>query len=351
MTLPFRPGGRAARLTPEMIFLRPALPCALLMLAWTAVSCAGDREPFIDETFAMGTKAMVTIYGLEDGEAAAAAAEALGEIHRIESVISNWREDSELSRLNRRSGDGPVRISPELHGLLERSAGYCEASGGAFDVTALPLVRLWGFRGGEPSVPRRTALDEALGRVGCGRFRLDAGDTTAALDAGVEIDLAGVGKGYAVDMCAKALIERGVTSGLVNLGGNMYAIGAPPGRRGWTIGIRDPGGSAGVVGELVLSDAAVSTSGNYENFVVIGGERYGHIIDPRTGKTVDSVLSVTVIAESAEEADALSTGLFVTGPEGAADLRGAFPGLKALFAMEDDAWEMLGDLSGMLEIP
>ena len=113
MTLPCRPGGRAARLKSEMIFLRPALPCALLMLAWTAVSCAGDREPFIDETFAMGTKAMVTIYGLEDGEAAAAAAEALGEIHRIESVISNWREDSELSRLNRRSGDGPVRLRAE----------------------------------------------------------------------------------------------------------------------------------------------------------------------------------------------------------------------------------------------
>ncbi len=325
-----------------------------LLIAAAALfsSCSdGQEEPFVQETFAMGTKAMVRIYGMDDEKARTAASAGLHEIHRIEAAMSNWRDDSELSMLNASAGSGPVRISSELFGLLERCSNYCRITQGAFDVTAMPLVRLWGFRGGEPKMPGREDIDAALRKVGCGLVLLSAEDTTASLPEGVEIDLAGVGKGYAVDRCAEMLAAHGVTSGLVNLGGNMYAIGRPPGRSGWSIGIRDPSGGLDIAGELLISDAAVSTSGDYENFVVIDGKRYGHIIDPRTGMTADKVLSVTVIASGAEVADAMSTGLFVLGYEGSAVVRTAIPGLRALFALDEDSWKTLGDFSGILDMP
>jgi thiamine biosynthesis lipoprotein len=298
----------------------------------------------------MGTRGTITIYGLSDDEAGEAAAEATREMHRIESVMSTWREDSEISRLNRDSNGKPFAVSRELAGLLERAREFSRETSGAFDVTAMPLVRLWGFQGGEAKLPSGAELSGALARTGWEKMLVDLEASTVTLLDGAEIDLAGIGKGYAVDRCVAILRERGVASGLVDLGGNMFAIGSPPGRDDWSIGIRDPEDPSGVIGKLLLRDEAVATSGNYENFVVIDGKKYGHIVDPRTGMTVDNVLSVTVVARTATESDALSTALFVLGPEESLGVPETFPGVRAVFALPGDAFEFLGDFGDRLEL-
>jgi thiamine biosynthesis lipoprotein len=301
-------------------------------LAAASVSCA-PPEPYTAETFVMGTAAWVTIAGAGRAEAEKAAQEVFRELHRIESVMSTWKGSSELSRLNAGSRGEPFAVSPELFALADSALRYSRATFGAFDATVRPLVVLWGFQGGEQALPSPGAIDSALALVGCGRVALDTAALTVALPAGMQLDFAGIAKGYAVDRGAAILARRGIRSALVNLGGNIYAVGAPPGARGWRVGVRDPRGGLGTVGAILLADAAVATSGNYENFVEIGGRRYGHIIDPRTGATVDDVLSVTVVAPTALAADALSTGFFVLGHDGAARAASAFGNVAALFAL------------------
>ncbi|HUV36434.1 MAG TPA: FAD:protein FMN transferase [Patescibacteria group bacterium] len=323
-----------------------ALPLALLY------GCE-SQAPYTADTFVMGTQAWVTLYGYGEKEAEPIAAEALRELHRIEAVMSTWRPASEISRLNG-AADGTMRtVSRELFTVVDSAFYYAAVTGGAFDITARPLVRLWGFQGGEPRLPSEDEIAGALERVGYGRVALDASMPGIALPAGMELDLAGIAKGYAVDRCVALLAERGVTSALVNLGGNIYALGAPPGKRGWTIGIRDPHGGLSTVGALTLKDAAVATSGNYENFVEIEGARYGHIIDPHTGRTVDHVLSVTVVAPTALASDALSTGLFVLGGGRGSDLVRRLSGVRALFAEPADGrimYRTAGDFGDALEL-
>ena len=182
---------------------------------------------------------------------------------------------------------------------------------------------------------------------------LDVESKSIILPPGMELDLAGIAKGYAVDRAAAILRDHDVERGMVNLGGNIYAIGSPPGKKGWSVGIRDPRGERSVVGSLFLEDEAVATSGNYENYIEIEGRTYGHIIDPRNGKPVSHMLSVTVVASSALQADALSTGFFVLGPEGSRSALELLKGIKALFALptgETVRYEELGDFMGTLTL-
>ncbi len=329
----------------QMIFI-----LSILILFPAFPSCARDEEPFVKQTFVMGTRGTITIYGLAAEDADAAASEAIREMHRIESVMSNWKENSEISRLNRDSGGQPVRVSSELFLLLEQAYRFSELTGGAFDVTAGPVVKLWGFQGGEAELPADAEIAGTLEKVGWRKMILDAEDTTVALTDGSEIDLAGIGKGYAVDRCVGILKKHGATSALVDLGGNMFAMGKPPGREAWSIGIRDPQDPSGVIGKLLINDEAVATSGNYENFVVIDGKKYGHIVDPRIGRTVDHILGVTVVAPSATASDALSTGLFVLGPEESLPICESESGVRAVFALPGDVLEFVGNFGGKIEL-
>ena len=281
---------------------------SLMMFACILVLYAAcSREsPYTQESFVMGTMAQVTIFGMEAGDAEAAASAALNELHSVESVMSTWKERSEISVLNRESLGKPLLMSIELYSVIDSSVYYSEKTFGAFDITARPLVTMWGFQGGTPVLPDRERIAEALDHVGSEKIIWGEHSPRIGLPPGMELDLAGIAKGYAVDRCVVILKSYGVTSGLVNLGGNIYAIGAPPGKESWSIGIRNPVDTEQVIGSFSLRDDAVATSGNYENFVEIEGKRYGHIIDPRTGYPVDHVLSVTVIASTALAADALS---------------------------------------------
>ncbi|HMA75722.1 MAG TPA: FAD:protein FMN transferase, partial [Candidatus Krumholzibacteriaceae bacterium] len=292
-----------------------ALVFLLLFYLPTLISCSKEA-PVVKETYVMGTKASITIYGMSRTKALGAAGKALHELHRLETVMSTWDPGSEISKLNLSAGKKPFVLSPELSELIRISTLFSEKTGGAFDITARPIVRLWGFQDGARQLPSDKEISNTLDRVGYGKIKIDENRNSVTLPEGTQIDLAGVAKGYGVDRCVEILKNEGVESALVNLGGNIYAFGSPPGKTGWVVGIRNPTGDSEITGYIILKDEAVATSGNYENFIRRDDETIGHIINPLTGRPVSgNTLSVTVISPTAAASDALSTALFVLGPE------------------------------------
>ncbi len=270
----------------------------------------------------MGTLGSVT--ALSDEEAFSWAARCAQITREWEERLSVFLPNSDLARINAAAGKGVVAISPETRWVLEHAIRLARESGGAFDPTVGPLMDLWGFR--RQGLARKPMLDEiAASRERVGYHKLVISTEGCGLEReGMALDLGGIGKGVAVDRCWEEL--RREAKGrpfLVNLGGNIRASGRLPTGREWSIGIRDPFDPGRIVATISLEDGkAVATSGHYERFVVLDGERWAHIMDPRTGMPVRGMASVTVVADSAEDADGLSTTLFVMGrEEGEAFLR------------------------------
>lgn len=263
----------------------------------------------------MGTLATVTLPPSDAEKLVTAMALVTNTLVEFESKFSLFKPDSEIARLNAAAGKTPLTMSEDTLELLELSRHYGELSGGAFDVTVGPLMRRWGFNGG--TIPNNPLTAEELAPVlkKIGYRHIILSENTALLDIkGAEIDLGGIAKGYAVDVCCHRLTGSGIVNALINLGGNIRCLGAPRADASWNIAVRDPFHPERNLGVLRLtSGQAVATSGNYERFVKIGRHRYAHILDPRTGRPVEGMAGVTVVSPSAAEADALSTTLFVQG--------------------------------------
>jgi thiamine biosynthesis lipoprotein len=282
---------------------------------------AGEPRVVAFRAFTMGTWGSVTIVTADSASVADAAFAALHAFHRVDSLMSNWTETSEVSRINREAAGGrAIAANPEVVRVVDFAERVARESGGAFDATVEPLVRAWGFLGGTPRVPSQEEIDDALARVGHQKVHVDTTAGTVRLDDGVRVDLGGVAKGYGVDEAAEELRRAGVADALVDLSGNMAAIGNAPGHEGWTVGIRDPAGAVPYLARLRLRGECVATSGDYEQFVDKDGKRYGHILDPRTGYSARGLSSVTVVARDAMACDAWATALFVLGPELAREL-------------------------------
>jgi len=301
---------------------------ARILVIWTAALlassapaaglAAGGGEPraVVFRAFTMGTWGSVTIATADSASVADAAFAALHAFQRVDSLMSNWTETSEVSRLNREAKGGrAAAANPEVVRVVDFAERVARESGGAFDITVEPLVRAWGFLGGTPRVPSQAEIDDALARVGYEKVHVDSAAGTVRLDGGVRVDLGGVAKGYGVDEAAEELRRAGVADALVDLSGNMAALGNAPGHEGWTVGIRDPAGAVPYLARLNLRGECVATSGDYEQFVDADGKRYGHILDPRTGYSARGLSSVTVVARDAMACDAWATALFVLGPE------------------------------------
>ena len=266
----------------------------------------------------------------------------------LETALSVFNPDSDISRLAQNAGGKPVAVSLETAELLSLAGRYGRISRGAFDPTVGPLVKLWGFSGGEvpAELPDASSIATALAQVGYANIIVDAtsaGEPKARLARpGAAIDLGGIAKGYAVDECHAELLANGAERAMVDLGGNIRCIGAASPERSWRIGVRNPFRRDEIIGSLdLLSGMAVATSGNYERFVTIDGERFSHLVDPRTGYPAKGMAGVTVLAPTAVEADAMSTALFVLGPaEGCAALE-ATPGCLALFVPDEQPVHIL----------
>lgn len=312
--MPFGSAPARAPYKEERLKSLPPLAALITLVVLTGGSATPPRSvAFTIRT--MGTYGRVVLVTADSAAAAPLTLPALGAFARVDSLMSNWTTTSEIARINRVAGSGPTPVEPEVATVIDTALGLWRESDGAFDITVEPLVRLWGFLGGTKRVPGDDEIAATLRRVGAGRVRLDAAARTIAFATpDVRIDLGGIAKGYAVDVAAESLKTHGVSDALVDLSGNMVAIGHPPGADHWRIGIRDPRDRMPYFARLVVQNA-VSTSGQYEQFVAANGRRYGHILDPRTGRPADGLISVTVVAPTALLCDAWDTPLFVLGPE------------------------------------
>ena len=269
-------------------------------------------EEASEEFFAMDTKMTVKVHGEGAPEAAREAKERLQALDALWSATS---EGSDVARLNSGAGEA-VALAPETMRLLRLSEAVREETKGALDVTLLPLLKLWGFSGGVHRVPTAEEIEAARALTGAGKLKLDEAAGTARLEKGSSVELGAVAKGYAGELVAAELKSRGVRSAILDLGGNIEAVGMREDGTPWRVGLRNPFGGA-LLGTVEVADAAVVTSAIDQRFFTDeAGNRYWHILDPATGAPAASGLaSATVIAKSGGRADALSTALFVMGAE------------------------------------
>jgi FAD:protein FMN transferase len=268
--------------------------------------------------YVMGAVFEITARGGDEAQTTAAVEAAFAEIRRADEVLSHYREDSDLSRLNRAPAGEPVEVDQQLSELLSRADRLTHATGGTFRVTVAPLVELWQAATALPALLDRLAALEHS-RSDCYRVLDDR--HVARLTPGCRIEFGAIGKGWAVDQAVAVLRQRGVEHALVSAGtSTLYAIGGNGRDEGWPVSVRDPQGAGEAAHGFLVRDTAVSTSANYEQFRVISGREYGHIIDPRTGWPAEGAQSVTVVAPTGTEADALSTAVFVLGAEHGAKL-------------------------------
>ena len=295
---------------------------ARLMVVFSALALAfpapAADQLFSDSRPAMGTKFTIYVYAPNQQTATAAFNAAFDEIERLEEALSNYRDTSELSRINREAAVHAVTTDPEVFGFLHISFDYARRSGGAFDITVGPLMRAWGFFRGQGHYPTPAQLAAAREHVGWQHVHLDATNRTVRFDErGVELDPGGIGKGFAVDRVVTVLRDAGIRAALIDAGGStMYAMGAPPGHAGWAVRVPQPADKSRTLSTVLLRDTSLSTSGNYEKFFRLNGHVYCHIMDPRTGEPVQGMLQTTVIAGNGTTSDALSTAIFVLGPRG-----------------------------------
>lgn len=289
---------------------------AALLLAGILTGCSAPAEemqqPVERSLFAMNTYMTFTAYG-EDAQAALQEAEEC--IQQVEGLWSVTDEDSEIYQANH-SGGQPVTVSEETAEIISFALEMAQRTGGALDPTIYPVLTAWGFTTDSKQVPSQQQIAQLLEQVGYDRIQLNGTELT--VPDGMELDLGAVGKGYTADLVTEILRRHGVTSALISLGGNIQAIGSRPDGSDWRLGIRAPWES-GNLGVLTVSDAAVVTSGGYENyFDDEQGNIYWHILDPSTGYPADSGLqSVTIVGREGKMCDALSTALFVMGAQSA----------------------------------
>jgi thiamine biosynthesis lipoprotein len=287
----------------------------------------------------MGTVFTVAVYGRDSTFLSEVVEEVFQEVDRLDEQMSNYKPESELSVINHTGASRPVVVEPGLFHLLEISVARSEETDGAFDVTVGPLMKSWGFFRGRGRLPTRAEISQVLKRVGYQHLKLDAERRTIRFDEeGVEIDLGGIAKGYAVDRAVEILRANGVTSALVSSGmSSIYALGSPPGEHGWKISVRDPYNARKAGDVLHLQNYSVSISGSYEKFFEIGGKNYCHIMNPHTGWPVEDMLSTVVLAPTATDTDGRSAGFFVMGVERSRKYLALHPNLAVVFYLPSGA--------------
>lgn len=302
----------------------------LLALAGTLCACERSPKEIRRVKLLMGTKVEIIAQGRNEASLAKAVELGFQEFERLEAGLSRYRDDSEVSKINRNAGVGPVQVSPELFMLLEKSLEICKDTGGAFDITILPVLSLWNFNEKNARPPSEEEVRQKLSLVDCQKIILKKDQYLVFLpEPGMGIDLGGIAKGYAVDRVAELLKRKGVSSGIVSAGGDMRVFGGKG--RGLAVGIQDPRNRSRVLAKIYLKDSAISTSGDYERFFIFQGVRYAHILDPRSGHPAQGEESVSVVGESGLSTDAWATALFVLGSEEGLQMLKTRPGMEALF--------------------
>jgi len=299
----------------------------------------------------MGTvlEIALVVRAAEEAQARALLERAFAEVERLESVLSTWRPESDASRLNRAAGQGPVRVDPDLVAVLARARDGSALTAGAFDLTVGPLVALWREAARRDRLPSPAELAAAREKVGAHRIRLPGGSRAELPAPGMAVDLGGIGKGYALDRVAALLGEAGVDAALLSFGqSSVRGIGRPPGAPGWRLALRAQAGGRPLT--VTLRDRSLSVSSSLGQAFEIAGERFGHVVDPRSGQALRRAARALVVAPDATRAEVLSTALVVLPPERGVALVERLGGCEALVETPTERLAT-GGWEGLAEAP
>jgi FAD:protein FMN transferase len=312
-----------------------------VVLAALTLVCLGKEPALRRFTFTerhMGTQFQITLYAPSEAIAQEAARAAFARIAQLDGIMSDYGPTSELMQLCKKAGGGPVPVSPDLFDILARSQEISRLSGGAFDVTVGPVVRLWRRSRRTRRLPDPQELARARQLVGYDKIRLNSKERTVQLTVeGMLLDLGAIAKGYAVEAALEVLRRYGVTRALVAGSGDIAAGDPPPGAKGWKVGIAPLDNPSAEPSRFVLlNHAAVSTAGDTEQYVEIDGKRYSHIVDPHTGMGLMRRNSATVVARDGTTADGLDTAVSVLGPEKGLALVEAMDGAALFYVARTD---------------
>jgi thiamine biosynthesis lipoprotein len=312
------------------------LRAATFFAAFAVAACAGpavrESNPISDGRYVMGTVLEVTLHGASEHRARSTLEELFAGAARLDALMTGFDSQSEISRLNATAGSGPQAVDPEVAELLRRSVAYARLTRGTFDVTVGPLVKLWTDAAVAKEPPSRDALARAQARVGSDAIRVHDDGRVELREAGVEVDLGGVAKGFAIDRMLPTLREHGIANALLDFGqSSTFALGRPSGATGWRLLVRGPEDAD--LGVVTLSDQALSVSSSFGHWVEIGGRRYGHVIDPRSGQPLSEPRQAVVVAQDATLAEALSKALLILRPEAGLALIESQPGCEGLLVV------------------
>ena len=263
-------------------------------------------------------------------------AESIAEVKRIETLLTEFSETSHTSRINSNAGLNPVSVDAEVYALIERCKRISALTQGAFDITAGVLKKLYNFKGETFKLPGHDVLRQTLQGVGSDKITISPPGQVYLTKPGMRISFAAVGKGYAADKVKSMLIGKGIQSGVINASGDLTVWGTRADGSPWKVGIADPSDRSKILLWLPVENACVATSGDYEQYFDLNGKRFSHTIDPKTGRPVSGIKSVTVVSPSAELSDALATAVFVMGVDVGMNFIGQLPQTHALVINDQD---------------
>ena len=260
------------------------------------------------------------------------------EISRIEKLLTTFNEESKTSLINRNAGIAPVTVSEETFGIIERSIRISNLTQGAFDISYGSVDKsLWNFDATMKSLPDKSRAKKMVRLINYRNIILNKEKTTVFLkEKGMRIGFGGIGKGYAAERAKLLMMSMGAEGGIVNASGDLTTWGLQPNGNPWTIGVINPNMAGQIFSYMDVSNMALATSGNYEKYVMIGGKRYSHTIDPRTGLPVSGIKSVTIITANAEIADAMTTPVMIMGKEAGLDMINQIKGMEAILVDDFD---------------
>lgn len=284
----------------------------------------------------MGSRFDITIVAADSAKAEKHIDEVISEMSRIEDLISDWKESSQISEVNRNAGIKPVKVDKEVFDLTKRALYFSKITDGAFDISYAAMDRIWKFDGSMKQMPTPDEIKKSVAKVGYKNIELDSVNSTIFLkNVGMKIGFGSTGKGYAADKGRELMEGKGIKAGIVNASGDMTTWGVKPNGKAWNVGITNPFDEEKYLAIIPLKREAVTTSGSYEKYVEFNGKRYAHIINPVTGYPATGLISVTIIGPSAEQANGFSTSIMVLGKEKGLKFIQQFPDYRCVMVTDD----------------
>ena len=296
-----------------------------------------SQEIFTKKVVLMGSDFEITVVENNISNANYFIDLAIKEISRIESLISSWDKNSQTSLINNSAGIRPVQVDKELFELISRSIKISALTQGAFDISYAPMDKLWYFDKEMEKLPTAKQIAQSVSKVGYENIIINEKKRTVFLNKkGMKIGFGAIGKGYAADKAKDILIQNDVKSGIINASGDLTAWGQKPSGDDWMVAVVNPLNKNKVFSWLPIKNSSIVTSGNYEKFITVDGKSYSHIIDPRTGYPSEGILSVTIISQKAELADALATSVFVLGTDIGIDMINQLKNVECIIINSDN---------------